>query len=94
MSDSEDAIQEMSQYVIVCGPPGTESIPNLSDARFDDLESIVYSRTSLGVRHLAGRAPNYKQVLSIPPKDTPPIRAEVYACSRPMWVRAAGQSME
>ena len=63
----------------VCGPPGTEFIDDVSKARFDELQSIVYSRTSSGVTILPCRAPSQIEVRSIPPKDTPPLRVEVYA---------------
>ena len=80
--DSEDSMDEMAQHVVVCGPYGTEPIPDISKARYDDNESLVYSRISLALSPLVGYPPSRNQVQSIPPKDTPRVRAEVYTPQR------------
>lgn len=64
--------QNMGVDVVVCGPSGTESV------RFDG-KSAFYSRISSCASLSSGHTPNHAQVLSIPSKDTPRIRAEVYA---------------
>lgn len=68
--------------IVVRGPPGTE--PVLVDntyfkGRYDDQESVVYSRISSGAGLSHGHTPSPSQVLSIPSKEIPRPRAEVYA---------------
>lgn len=59
--------------VIVIGPPGTEPHTGLSNARFDNSQSMVYSRSSI---QLPLSRP-YLPVEDIAPKDTPRAQAEV-----------------
>lgn len=86
---------EMGSEVVVCGPPGTEPVmrsprPNsimlcdgdlefISKGRFDAMKSIVYSRVSSSACLSSGHTPSHTQVLSVPSKDIPRVRAEVYA---------------
>ena len=65
--------------VIVCGPPGTEPVPNISRTRFDEDESLVYSRVSLDMSISPGYIHKSGCISHIPPKDTPRKRAEVFA---------------
>lgn len=81
--DLEDFNEEEDiPIIVVRGPPGTE--PVMVDnkpfkGRYDDMESVVYSRISSGASLSTGHTPSPAQVLSIPCKDFPQLRAEVYA---------------
>lgn len=59
---------------MVYGPPGTESM-----CQDNHLKSAVYSRVSAGAGLSPGKTPSHTQILSIPPKDCPRVRGEVYA---------------
>ncbi len=70
--------------IVVRGPPGTEPVMVNNTpfkGRYDDNESVVYSRisSSSGAGLSNGHTPSPSQVLSIPSKDIPKLRAEVYA---------------
>lgn len=71
---------EASQ-VVVYGPPGTESM--CQNNQLNRLKSTVYSRVSAGAGLSPGHTPSRTQVLSIPPKDSPRVRGEVYASAPP-----------
>lgn len=62
--------------VVVYGPPGTES--RCQNDPFNRVKSVVYSRISAGAGLSPGHTPSSTQVLSIPPKDSPRVRGEVY----------------
>ena len=67
--------------VVVCGPPGTEPVSGQwkSQTRFDDKESLVYSRVSQDMSISRGFIHKSGCLQYIPPKDTPPVTAEVFA---------------
>jgi len=65
--------------VMVCGPPGTEPVEGHSQTRFDDNESLVYSRVSVDMSITPGYIHESGSLKLIPPKDTPILTAEVYA---------------
>ena len=65
--------EHLEAPVIVIGPPVTEPRMGLSNARFDNSQSVVYSRSSI---QLPMSRP-YLPVEDIPPKDRPRPRAEV-----------------
>ena len=78
-SDAEDT---SGVQVCTCGPPGTEPVLSAgfsSMTRYDKNKSVVYSRVSAGAGLLSGHTPSRVQLLSIPPKDSPHVRGEVYA---------------
>ena len=59
--------------VIVIGPPGTEPHTGLSNARFDNSQSMVYSRSSIQLP----LSRQYLPVEDIAPKDMPRAQAQV-----------------
>ena len=65
--------------VMVCGPPGTEPVEGRSQTRFDDNESLVYSRVSVDMSITPGYIHKSGSLKHIPPKDTPSLTAEVFA---------------
>jgi hypothetical protein len=88
-SFEEDAIleDEVGAGVVLYGPPGTEPVLQhtprhsefISRGRFDSMKSVVYSRSSASASLSIGHTPHHAQILAIPCKDTPRVRAEVYA---------------
>ena len=80
-----DSIEEKKTLpgpVMVCGPPGTEPIANISQTRFDDEESLVYSRVSSNISLYPSYIHRAGNLHHIPPKDTPIRRAEVLTTPR------------
>lgn len=89
---------QMDSGVVVYGPPGTEPVMRssprillqnndsdfISKGRFDSMHSVVYSRISSGASLSSGHTPSRTQLLSIPSKDIPLVRAEVYATLAPL----------
>ena len=77
--------KRMGSNVTVVGPPGTEpgTEPGMANSpdkgRFDIMKSVVYSRMSSGAGLSLNHTPSLAQVQSIPSKDIPLVKAEVYA---------------
>ena len=70
--------EHLEAPVIVIGPPGTEPRVGLSNARFDNSQSVVYSRSSIQLP----MSRQYLSVEDIPPKDRPRPQPEVVAFFR------------
>ena len=73
--------KRMGSNVVVKGPPGTEpGRANSPDKdHFKSTKSMVYSRMSLGASLSLDHTPSFTQVQSIPSKDIPLVKTEVYA---------------
>ncbi len=74
-----DCNDAMGSEVVLYGPPGTHQRDAPEFSQFNIANSLVYSRISSVASLSCGRTPSHTQLLSIPSKDFPCVRAEVYA---------------